>query len=710
MADPSIGPNSYRSKPVSVRSSRRGSVSTPARYTSQEFELYGFRLGTIRGPILQQGLVMYIFFIFLLVSAQFLGWAPNIRFISGVVYVVVCVCILELARMATLFDNAWLSMAVPFYGSLIPFGVLQFFSREAHIITSILFFCCSLIVHLQSGVSNLQLHVMIYILLFILEYTVITIAMLFFYTDASSVSFSGGRILDPGISWGEEITFLISLALIGCAFLFMEQFVKLYANTLVDHTNSIRQLEVEKDALQRELRALKGAEEKVDLDAPIQKVITILRNVQTPDMDAATKEQLNQVIKVLGSNQLYQVDLDFQNKSGANVDSEMSNFLHNLLEVDEKAKKLSEKHSSRFEIDTTSKHFKTTRFMPQLDTSIAKQVDVLLEKVEDWDFDIFQVAKLTNNRPLFFVAYALFQRHDLCRRFNIEDANLRRFLAVIEEGYEASNPYHNSVHAADVLQTLNYMIVHGGLEKYMTELDVLGSLIAAVIHDFEHPGLNNAFQINTSSDLAVRYNDRSVLENYHTASAFSVLYEDANNILTGLSESQRRELRETIVTMVLATDMAQHFDLLARFKSKIAGTEGFDPKERKDRLMVLQIAIKCSDISNPAKNTYLCCEWAKRVMEEFYRQGDAERAKGMPISAFMDREKQAEAKCQMGFIDFIVAPMYECWGQFLPRMKIACDNLEINKQYWKKQQQLDEARLRNPSLETFVLDAGRDKK
>eukprot|EP01116_Phalansterium_solitarium_P017504 TRINITY_DN4328_c0_g1_i1.p1 TRINITY_DN4328_c0_g1~~TRINITY_DN4328_c0_g1_i1.p1 ORF type:complete len:758 (+),score=285.67 TRINITY_DN4328_c0_g1_i1:3227-5500(+) len=693
----------------STRSSRRGSVTGTKQYSSKEFEMYGYSLGTLKGPILQQSAVMYTFFIFLLISAQFLNWAPNIRFISGVPYVMVCIVIIEVSRLCTTLDSTTIHMLFPFYMSLAPFGLLCFFSREAHIITSILFFCCSLIIYLQSGVPALQVHVMIYILLFILEYAVIIIAMMLYYVDSTQISFSAGRILSPGIRWGEEITFLISLGLIGVAFLLMEKFVKLYASTLLDHSNNIKNLEHEKEQLLRELRAFKNTEEKVDLDAPIQKVIASLQDMMnnSPDMDAATKEQMQNVINILGSNQLYSVKLDFENKP--QVDSEMSSFLHTLLEVapEERKKKMDE---LRIGEALQQRHVKTTRFMPSLDSALAKQVDILLEKVDDWDFDIFQVAELTNNRPLFFVAYSLFQQHDLMRAFQIDDNNMRRFLAVIEEGYEASNPYHNAVHAADVLQTLNYMIVHGGLNKYMTQLDIFASLIAAIIHDYEHPGLNNAYQINTSSELAVRYNDRSVLENYHTASAFSIMYDEANNIMGGLSEGQRREFRETVVTMVLATDMAQHFELLSKFKSKLSGNEGFDPKDRKDRLMVLQIAIKCSDISNPSKNTYLCCQWAKHVMEEFYRQGDEETRKGLPVSAFMDRSKPSEPKCQIGFIDFIVAPIYETWAQFLPQMEIASKNLELNKQYWKKQLLMEENKQRNPSLETFVLDAKDDKK
>ena len=42
-------------------------------------------------------------------------------------------------------------------------------------------------------------------------------------------------------------------------------------------------------------------------------------------------------------------------------------------------------------------------------------------------------------------------------------------------------------------------------------------------HDIDHPGTNNAFQQFTQSDLALLYNDQSVLENHHSAMAFKIL-------------------------------------------------------------------------------------------------------------------------------------------------------------------------------------------
>merc|ERR1719464_1475380 len=115
-----------------------------------------------------------------------------------------------------------------------------------------------------------------------------------------------------------------------------------------------------------------------------------------------------------------------------------------------------------------------------------------------------------------------------------------------------------------------------------TVLDHLMGLIAAAIHDVGHPGTSPLFQTKTMSDLAIRYNDRSVLENYHVSLAFetmlktsscnwfALLPKDAwpeggdSSPIANLQQYMRRGLIE----MVLATDMsghARHMDQLRDF-------------------------------------------------------------------------------------------------------------------------------------------------
>lgn len=72
--------------------------------------------------------------------------------------------------------------------------------------------------------------------------------------------------------------------------------------------------------------------------------------------------------------------------------------------------------------------------------------------------------------------------------------------------------------------------------------------------------------------------------------------------------------------------------------------------------------IKAADVSNPAKPWDIYEEWTARIIDEFYLQGDVERALGMTVSRFMDREKPEVANCQISFIDYVVRPLYQVCG------------------------------------------------
>lgn len=58
------------------------------------------------------------------------------------------------------------------------------------------------------------------------------------------------------------------------------------------------------------------------------------------------------------------------------------------------------------------------------------------------------------------------------------------------------------------------------LPKYFGKTGTAAFLYAALMHDVDHTGRNNMFEINSASKLAIRYNDDSVLENHHSARAF----------------------------------------------------------------------------------------------------------------------------------------------------------------------------------------------
>merc|ERR1719412_3072659 len=107
-------------------------------------------------------------------------------------------------------------------------------------------------------------------------------------------------------------------------------------------------------------------------------------------------------------------------------------------------------------------------------------------------------------------------------------------------------PYHNNKHAADVTQSIHVLLNSAALESVFTPLEVMAAVFASSIHDVDHPGLTNQYLINTSSDLALMYNDESVLENHHLAVSFKILQNKGCDILASLSAKQRQTLRKMV--------------------------------------------------------------------------------------------------------------------------------------------------------------------
>lgn len=155
-----------------------------------------------------------------------------------------------------------------------------------------------------------------------------------------------------------------------------------------------------------------------------------------------------------------------------------------------------------------------------------------------------------------------------------------------------------------------------------SDLETLAILTAAAIHDFDHPGFNNNFLIATRDVKALLYNDKSVLENHHCSAAFGVLSKTENNFFEGMDRSMYKEFRTCVVEMVLATDLQEHFALLTKFKQKVVGSGTFDPVGSiDDRHILMQMMMKCADVSNPTKDWSLYQFWIDRIMTEFFNQG-----------------------------------------------------------------------------------------
>ncbi|XP_049331606.1 cAMP-specific 3',5'-cyclic phosphodiesterase 4D isoform X2 [Astyanax mexicanus] len=321
-----------------------------------------------------------------------------------------------------------------------------------------------------------------------------------------------------------------------------------------------------------------------------------------------------------------------------------------------------------------------------------EQEDALARELNDlnkWGLNIFQVAEFSNNRPLSCIMFAIFQERDLLKTFRIPVDTFITYVMTLEDHYHANVAYHNSLHAADVTQSTHVLLSTPALDAVFTDLEILAALFAAAIHDVDHPGVSNQFLINTNSELALMYNDESVLENHHLAVGFKLLHEENCDIFQNLTKRQRQSLRKLVIDMVLATDMSKHMSLLADLKTmvetkKVTSSGVLLLDHYTDRIQVLRNMVHCADLSNPTKPLAVYRQWTERIMEEFFRQGDKERERGMEISPMCDKHTASVEKSQVGFIDYIVHPLWETWGDLVhPDAQDILDTLEDNRDWYQ---------------------------
>jgi hypothetical protein len=220
------------------------------------------------------------------------------------------------------------------------------------------------------------------------------------------------------------------------------------------------------------------------------------------------------------------------------------------------------------------------------------------------------------------------------------------------------------------MHTVYRLVTLTDMQVLLSPLEVFSLFVAALGHDIGHPGVNNVFLVKSRDKLAIIHNDRSPLENMHCALLYEIMVENDANIFATLSDEQWREARKIVITTILGTDMAHHFEQISKvqvflevngenFREFYRGeTESIDAMHDQNvRLLLIELLLHVSDISNPFKPFKICERWANLVVEEFFAQGDREASEGMEVSPMMNRTETNIFNMQMGFIEFVVSPL-----------------------------------------------------
>ncbi|XP_006156420.1 high affinity cGMP-specific 3',5'-cyclic phosphodiesterase 9A isoform X1 [Tupaia chinensis] len=298
--------------------------------------------------------------------------------------------------------------------------------------------------------------------------------------------------------------------------------------------------------------------------------------------------------------------------------------------------------------------------------------------------------------------------HDLglVRDFSINPITLKRWLLCVHDNYR-NNPFHNFRHCFCVTQMMYSMVWLCGLQEKFSQMDILILMTAAICHDLDHPGYNNTYQINARTELAVRYNDISPLENHHCAVAFQILARPECNIFSNVPSDGFKQIRQGMITLILATDMARHAEIMDSFKEKM---ENFDYSNEEHLTLLKMILIKCCDISNEVRPMEVAEPWVDCLLEEYFMQSDREKAEGLPVAPFMDRDKVTKATAQIGFIKFVLIPMFETVTKLFPVVEDAMlQPLWESRDRYEELKQIDDA-VKELQKETESLTCGNSDK
>ncbi|KAM7294096.1 uncharacterized protein ISCGN_023637 [Ixodes scapularis] len=324
-----------------------------------------------------------------------------------------------------------------------------------------------------------------------------------------------------------------------------------------------------------------------------------------------------------------------------------------------------------------------SHLMNILDDSYHGVSERLLGQVDRWAFNTFALDVSSGGRSMPLLLVHLFHEYGFLGSFKLDVVRVWHCFNLIAAGYHSNNPYHNSVHAADVTQAMHCFLLESKIREHMTPVEAMAALIAAVTHDLDHPGVNQPFLIATSNHLAALYKNFSVLENHHWRSAISCLRQ--SGIFDHLDSSVWDEMEYHIRSLILATDITRQQEFLSRFK-RYMENNALDMADKEYRHFILQIALKCADLGNPCRPWDISHRWSLQVCKEFYRQGDFEKRLNIPVTPICDRERTTVAKIQADFFKFVVSPLFEIWDQFLGTelSRELLNNLRLNHVQWEK--------------------------
>jgi cAMP-specific phosphodiesterase 4 len=295
----------------------------------------------------------------------------------------------------------------------------------------------------------------------------------------------------------------------------------------------------------------------------------------------------------------------------------------------------------------------------------------------------------TDKDDMFRHVWLMFKHSGTVEAYNISEQKFYSLLSEVQRLYDhRSNPFHNFKHGVSVLHSTYYLLRYTKASEAFDKLGVAAMLFAALMHDVDHTGRTNVFEMNSWSDLGTRYNDVSILENHHCATAFSLIKQEKYNIFSSFSYEQKTKFRKVAIQAILCTDVKLHFSHLEKFKDKL-DQNSFKPypnENEQDFLLLVGQIVHTSDLYVPTKKVDAAIRWSRLVNQEFINQNLEEKTSGLPETPFYKNLDKPEvmSKSEKFFVEKLVTPLWVELDRFCEgALEVQLSNLKQNLAYWE---------------------------
>jgi hypothetical protein len=205
-------------------------------------------------------------------------------------------------------------------------------------------------------------------------------------------------------------------------------------------------------------------------------------------------------------------------------------------------------------------------------------------------------------------------------------------------------------------------------------------LIGALVHDCDHPGHNNDFEVSTESSLAQKYGYTAVLEQHHLAVAESILSKPGCNILESFDEETATMFKDLLKYIVLGTDMGVHKEIV----SDMDTFAELDPTFPASMFTLCRAILHAADLSNPVRAFEIAKAWAIRLADEHTKQVQAEAALGLSSAQFMmHKDTLSVYQGEIQFLTYQVQPLWAAMAKTWPQLNGLHEQLQLNIQKYQ---------------------------